>query len=149
MVVLELELVVVPVVVVVVPLVVVVVPLVVVVVAAVVVVVPPGAALNAAICINHAPRSPTAPPRCSCPPRSTERSSAMSPSGLVITRLVYPGPAAEKNDFVMPPPTRRSFVPVVVAVALVAVDDEPEADAATSNGAAGSSPLYSRTRTSG
>ena len=49
----------------------------------------------------------------------------------------------------MPPPTNSSFVHPVDAEPLLAAVDEPAADAATSNGAAGSNPPYSRIRTSG
>jgi hypothetical protein len=50
---------------------------------------------------------------------------------------------------VVPPPTNKSFAEAVTADPLLAAVDEPEAEAATSNGAVGSNPPYPRIRTSG
>jgi hypothetical protein len=58
-------------------------------------------------------------------------------------------PAAENCDVVVPPPTSTSVVHPVDADPLAADFDDPTAEAATSNGAVGSSPPYSTMRTSG
>jgi hypothetical protein len=73
----------------------------------------------------------------------------MSPSGVVMTRFVYPVPAAVNAVAVVPAPTNRSFVPVVAAEPLFAKAEEPDAEAEPSEGLAGSSPMYSKDRTSG
>ncbi len=58
-------------------------------------------------------------------------------------------PAAETCDAVVPPPTNSSLTEPVATEPLFADFDEPAADFATSNGAVGSNPPYSRIRTSG
>ena len=49
----------------------------------------------------------------------------------------------------MPPPTSNSFGDVVATEPLFANAEEPAAETATSNGAVGSNPLYSKIRMSG
>ena len=73
----------------------------------------------------------------------------MSPSGTVIARAVYPDPGPVKCFTVVPPPTSTSSATVVVTEPLLGDADVPAADAALSNGPAGSSPLYSRILRSG
>jgi hypothetical protein len=73
----------------------------------------------------------------------------MSPSGLVIMRLVYPEPAPVLAVCTKLAPTKRSLAFVVVAAPLFAKVLFPWAAAATSNGLDGSTPLYSAIRISG
>src|SRR6266704_3576323 len=72
----------------------------------------------------------------------------MSPSGFVITRLVKPLPAPVNTIAVVPAPTTTPDADTE-AGPLDADVDEPAPLATPSNGAAGSNPLYSNTRTSG
>src|SRR5882672_1057073 len=73
----------------------------------------------------------------------------MSPSGVVITRLVYPLPGPVVIVWTTFAPTRRSFALVVVTAPLLLVALLPCAPTATSSGLIGSSPLYSAIRMSG
>jgi hypothetical protein len=73
----------------------------------------------------------------------------MSASGTVITRLVYPVPAAEVVCCTKFAPTSRSFaVPVVTEPLLLGVP-LPWAAIATSTAVVGLIPVYSAIRTSG
>ena len=72
----------------------------------------------------------------------------MSESGLVIIRLVKPVPAALNTPDVSPAPKINSLEYEVVTDGEAAVLALPVADAATSNGAVASSPLYSLARRS-
>src|SRR6266550_7840595 len=69
-------------------------------------------------------------------------------ASLVMMRLVKLVPAAENNPPVMPAPKISSFAPVVVTAPLFADVPLPDAEAPTSNGLAGSRPLYSSARRS-
>src|ERR1700722_19694921 len=73
----------------------------------------------------------------------------MSASGLVNWRWVKPLPGPEVAVQATLAPTRRSIAFLVITVALVLVALLPVAVAQTSTGVSGSTPLYSRTRTSG
>ena len=73
-------------------------------------------------------------------------SSAISPSGVVITREVNPLPAAFVVVETMFAPKINSLAPVVVAAPLLALVLLPLAPAVTSSVV---TPLYSRMRTSG
>ena len=72
------------------------------------------------------------------------RSSAMSPSGDVMMRLVKPAPAAVNRFFVIPAPKISSVGVVVVTPPLLASVLVPEAERLTSNGVLASRPRYSR-----
>src|SRR5690349_12731479 len=76
------------------------------------------------------------------------RSSRMSPSGDVITRLVNDAPAPVVVLATRLAPTIRSFALVVVAAPLLLELPEPVAAATTSTGLTGAMPLYSAIRTS-
>ena len=73
----------------------------------------------------------------------------MSPSGDVITRDVYPAPAAVVWAVTVLAPTSSAFGVFVVKAPLSPVVDVPAAPIAASNGFAGSIPRYSAMRTSG
>ena len=72
----------------------------------------------------------------------------MSRSGVVMMRVVAPPVAALKPPVVMPAPNKSSLANVVVTAPLLAALDEPAADAVTSIGLTGSTPLYSAARRS-
>src|SRR5262245_64888686 len=72
----------------------------------------------------------------------------MSRSGVVMMRVVAPPVAALKPPNVMPAPNKSSLANVVVTAPLLAALDEPAADAVTSIGLTGSTPLYSAARRS-
>src|SRR6478735_8185650 len=78
----------------------------------------------------------------------TVRSRAMSPSGVLMIRVVKFGPAPEKVPVVVPAPKISSLAAVVLIVPLLAAVPVPAAAAETSSGLAGSRPLYSSARTS-
>jgi hypothetical protein len=73
----------------------------------------------------------------------------MSPSGLVISRLVKLDPAPVVTVRTVLPPTNRSVALLVDAAPLLLVAFVPVAPTTTSSGLEGSSPLYSKIRTSG
>jgi hypothetical protein len=73
----------------------------------------------------------------------------MSPSGEVITRDVYPAPAALVWAVTVLAPTSSAFAVFVVKAPLSLVVDAPAAPMAVSNGFAESIPRYSAMRTSG
>jgi hypothetical protein len=73
----------------------------------------------------------------------------MSESGTVIIRLVYPVPALLFPVNTVLAPKSRSLALRVVAAPLSAAALLPVAVASTSNGLAGSNPLYSKMRMSG
>src|SRR5260370_22168064 len=73
----------------------------------------------------------------------------MSPSGLVITRLVKPGPASLVMVATVLAPTRRSVALAVTTDPLLLLALSPAAAALVSTGFTESMPLYSRMRTSG
>jgi hypothetical protein len=73
----------------------------------------------------------------------------MSPSGLVITRLVKPVPGPEVVVCTKFAPTKRSLALVVVTTPLLLNPLVPCAAAITSSGFTVSSPLYSAMRMSG
>src|SRR5262245_33272543 len=77
------------------------------------------------------------------------RSSRMSPSGCVITRLVNDCPAAVVVVETMLAPTSRSFAFVVVIEPLLLDVPLPELAATTSSGLAVARPRYSAIRISG
>ena len=79
----------------------------------------------------------------------TIQSSAMLPSGLVIMREVKPAPGAVVLVFTSLAAKRRTLDAVVVSVPLLEVALEPDEPMAACNGLTGSSPWYSRIRTSG
>ena len=79
----------------------------------------------------------------------TARSSKMSPSGFVITRLVYPLPAPLVNVCTRLAPISRSLAFVVVTEPLLLVAVLPCAPTATSRALTVSIPLYSAMRISG
>ncbi len=72
----------------------------------------------------------------------------MSASGLVMIRETNPDPAAENRAAVIPAPKIMSFAEVVVAAPLLAVVPLPARSRLHIQRIAGSSPLYSSTRTS-
>src|SRR5438067_2144580 len=72
----------------------------------------------------------------------------MSPSGEVITRLVHPLPAPAVQVATMLAAKSRSEALVVAAAGVLLVAVLPVAEAVTSTGLTGSSPAYSRMRTS-
>ena len=73
----------------------------------------------------------------------------MSPSGVVITRLVYPDPDPVVSVCTWFAPTNRSEAFPVVTEPLLLDAPLPCAVATTSTGVVGSIPLYSAMRTSG
>ncbi len=73
----------------------------------------------------------------------------MSPSPVVTTRSVYPGPAPVVVCWTVFAANSRSAALVVVSDPLSLVAVAPEAPAAASNGLTVSIPLYSATRISG
>src|SRR5216117_4144960 len=73
----------------------------------------------------------------------------MSPSGLVIMRLVKPVPAERVKLLTILALKRRSVGLVVVTDPLLLVVAVPAAPTATSTGFARSAPVYSRMRMSG
>src|SRR5258708_32313842 len=73
----------------------------------------------------------------------------MSPSGLVITRLVHPVPARVVQVATVLAAKRRSDALVVTTAAVLLVVVLPVAAATTSTGLTGSIPPYSRMRMSG
>src|SRR2546425_12124905 len=72
----------------------------------------------------------------------------MSPSGLVITRLVHPVPAPVVQRGTVLAAKSKSDALVVTAAGVLLVAVLPVAEAVTSTGLTGSSPAYSRMRTS-
>src|SRR2546428_13884204 len=72
----------------------------------------------------------------------------MSPSGEVITRDVQPAPGSVVQVVTVLAATSRSDALVVATAGVLLVAALPVADAVTSTGLAGSSPEYSRVRTS-
>jgi len=72
----------------------------------------------------------------------------MSPLGLVITRLVKEGPGLLVVVATMLPATRSTFASDTFSVPLLLVVLEPLEAATACSGLTGSSPLYSRIRTS-
>ena len=72
----------------------------------------------------------------------------MLPYTLII-REVNPLPAAVNFDPLVPAPKISSLAAVVLTLPLFAAVPVPAAPTALSSGALGSSPLYSRIRTSG
>src|SRR5262245_58778954 len=72
----------------------------------------------------------------------------MSPSGLVITRVVKPAPAPLNEPDVTPAPKISSLATEVETEGVVADADEPLAEAVLSTGLDRSSPLYSVMRRS-
>src|SRR3954462_13998674 len=91
------------------------------------------AALNATICITQPPDDANCAEAVYVPGEATTQSSAMSPSGLVIMRLIHAGPGPLVRVCTMLAATRRSWALVVVAdgVALVALEPVPAAVAST------------------
>ena len=79
----------------------------------------------------------------------TTRSSATSPSGFVITRLVHPLPAPVVQVATVLAATSKSDAFVVATAGVVLVALFPVAEAVTSTGLIGSIPPYSRMRMSG
>src|SRR5262245_16160948 len=79
----------------------------------------------------------------------TMRSSAMSPSGEVMIRVVNDGPGATLCVATVLAPKINSFGTVVVAEPLVGLVLFPLDPDTTSNALTGSIPRYSSTRTSG
>src|SRR5262249_16596106 len=77
------------------------------------------------------------------------RSSTISPSGLVIMRLVKPEPGLLVEVATMLPATRSTFGTDVVSAPVLLVALEPVAAATASRGFTESRPLYSRIRISG
>src|SRR5215467_6322522 len=73
----------------------------------------------------------------------------MSPSGLVITRLVKDAPGALVAVRTVLAPTRRSFALVVVMLPLLLEVLLPEVPTTTSRGLVGAIPRYSAIRMSG
>jgi hypothetical protein len=78
----------------------------------------------------------------------TNRSSAMSRSGVVMMRLVKFVPAPENPPAVMPAPKISALGTVVVTAPLLADALVPDADVPATSGATGSRPLYSVIRRS-
>ena len=109
---------------------------------------PLGAALKATICITHASAPPSGAVESYEPATVTVRSSAMSPSGLVITRDVQPEPAPVVQLLTVLAAKSKSDALVVAAAGVLLVALLPVADAVASTGLTGSSPTYSRMRTS-
>src|SRR5262245_31536531 len=72
----------------------------------------------------------------------------MSPSGLVMMRVVKFAPEVEKIPFVVPAAKISSLPVVVVTVPLLADALVAEPEEPTSNGLTGSRPLYSKARRS-
>src|SRR5438067_608359 len=72
----------------------------------------------------------------------------MSPSGEVITRLVQPAPAPVVQVDTVLAATSRSKALVVATAGVLLVAVLPVAEELTSRGLTGSSPPYSRMRTS-
>src|SRR5258706_301738 len=81
-------------------------------------------------------------------PRATVRSSAMSPSGLVITREVQPVPGPVVQLLTVLAAKSKSDALFVTAAGVLLVALLPVADAVASTGLPGSSPAYSRMRMS-
>ena len=106
------------------------------------------AALNAAICMTHAPALPSVAVATYEPVTVTKRSSAMSPFGFVMNRDAKPVPAAIVQEATSFPATRRSRAFVVVNVGVLLLLLEPVPPTATSSGEVVSMPLYSRMRAS-
>ena len=107
------------------------------------------AALKATTCITHEPAAANCAVAWNVPVAVTTSSSAISPSGLVITREVYPVPGADVLVETVLAPTNKSFAFVVVMAPLSVVELLPVAAPATSRGLLMSDPLYSRMRISG
>jgi hypothetical protein len=105
-----------------------------------------GAAENVAICMIHGPAADNVAVAVLLPATVTILSSAMSPSGVVITRDVNPLPAAVVVVDTMSAPKISSLALVVVAPPLLGAALLPVAAAVTSSVV---TPLYSRIRTSG
>ena len=107
------------------------------------------AALNAASCMTHAP-APESGAAAVCEPTAvTTLSSKMSPSGVVMRRLVKPVPAPIVDVNTSFAPTIRSLALVVVTAPLLLLLLVPVAPMATSSGLVVSMPLYSAVRMSG
>jgi hypothetical protein len=101
---------------------------------------------NATICITHGPAELNAALALLLPAVVTTLSSAISPSGAVITRDVKPLPAAVVVVATMSAPKTKSLARVVVAEPLFADVLLPLAPAVTSTAF---TPLYSKIRMSG
>ena len=106
----------------------------------------PDIAANVTICITHGPEEVRVAVALLLPAVVTTLSSAISPSGEVITRDVNPLPAAPVVVATMFAPKINSLATVVVAAPLFAAVLLPLAPAVTSTAF---TPLYSRMRTSG
>src|SRR4051812_8655250 len=107
------------------------------------------AALKATICITQAPPAERVAVARYDPLAVTSLSSAMSPSGEVMIRLVKPVPAADVKVKTVFAATSRSLAFAVLIVPLSVVVAVPDAPPATSNGLLMSRPLYSRILMSG
>jgi hypothetical protein len=106
----------------------------------------PDVAENVTICITHGPDEVRVAVALLLPVTLTTLSSAVSPSGAVITRDVNPLPAAPVVVEIVFAPKISSLATFVVAAPLFDVALFPLAPAVTSTAL---TPLYSRTRTSG
>jgi hypothetical protein len=98
------------------------------------------------ICITQGPEEDNVAVALLLPVALTTLSSAISPSGTVITRDVNPLPAALVVVATVFAPTISSLATLVVAAPLFVVALFPLAPAVTSTAL---TPLYSRIRTSG
>jgi hypothetical protein len=107
------------------------------------------AALNATTCKIHPPAFDNVAVAWYEPTAVTTLSSTRSPSGSVISRLLYPLPAADVLVSTVFAPTSRSFALLVTAAPLSIAVAVPVPTENASSGLFTSNPLYSRIRMSG